>query len=205
VTMATDRESLLEQLTTLLTWLECGDTGGNSERPELFGSHDEHEWLLRLTGLVMTLLRQHDTDADGRCDHCHEPRSGWRAGLPRRRAQCQVTAIANAFARSAVDNVWWQALSLRGDDVQLTEVRAWLEGVRDDHAAVTAKHAQVIAEERFRPSNRGELPTDHVWPVDAETQELPRVPPGPLVDHTGDEPQLHEPCPATAGQRRRTE
>jgi hypothetical protein len=169
--MAEDRDALLEQLDVLVTWLECGD----ADRPELFGSRDEYEWLLRLTGVTRSLLARHHTDADGRCAQCRERRRGWRSWIPPRRVQCQVMARVNAFTTSALDEVWWQVLSQRGDDIHLQDVRAWLDPAPEEHATAQAKHARLIADERVRPYVWGELPTGREFsrPDDAETQELP--------------------------------
>lgn len=170
--MPADRDALLEQLDLLVTWLECGD----GERPELFGSRDEYEWLIRLTGFAMAVLTRHDTDADGCCEQCREPRDGWRVWLPRRRVPCHVVARANAFTRSGVEKVWWQALSLRGDEIRLRDVRAWLDATHDEHAATApAKHSRVVADELFRPYVWGELPTERMQPDEIDTQELPRL------------------------------
>jgi hypothetical protein len=54
------RRRLRKQLAELVTWLETGE-----ERPEVFGSTDEDEWLLRLTGVVASLLARHRVDGRG--------------------------------------------------------------------------------------------------------------------------------------------
>lgn len=117
------RRHLRAQLAELVTWLETDD-----ERPELFGSKDEHEWLLRLTAVVVVLVTKHRVDERGRCDRCHHPRRGWQRLLPRwsNRSLCRVLDTAEFFTSSNVDVVWWQALNLCGANASLDEVRAWL-------------------------------------------------------------------------------
>jgi hypothetical protein len=150
-----NRATLLKQLDTLITWLECGD----EERPSVFGSRDEYEWLLRLSGMVRSLLTRHRTDAHGRCRHCREPHRGLRGLVARRRMPCRVLGRADFFASSDLDVVWWQVLSLRGDDIELDVVRAWLDSSLEVQSQVPAKHVAVITDERVRPYYWGELPT----------------------------------------------
>lgn len=104
------RATLLTQLDTLITWLECGD----EERPAVFGS---------------------------------------------RRMPCRVLGRTDFFASSDLDVVWWQVLSLRGDDIALDEVRAWLDLSLEGQAQEPAKHAAVITDERVQRYYWGELPT----------------------------------------------
>jgi hypothetical protein len=181
-----NRAALLKQLDALITWLECGD----EERPKLFGSHDEHEWLLRLSGIARSLLTRHRTDAKGRCRRCWEPRKGILSWIPRRRMPCRILARTVFFATSEIDVVWWQVLSLRGDDIALDEVRAWLDSSPEAQAEEPAKHAAVIADERVQPYYWGELPTGRmpVRPDEAETQGLPRLPRTGVDFPSGDGP-----------------
>jgi hypothetical protein len=168
-----NRARLLKQLDLLITWLEYGD----EERPTLFGSRDEYEWLLRLSALTRSLLTRHQTDEEGRCRRCREPRKRVWGWVPGRRMPCQVLSRTSFFATSELDVVWWRALSMRGDEITLDEVRAWLNASPDDQAEESAKHAAVITDERVRPYVWGDMPTGRM-PVrdEAETQELPRLP-----------------------------
>lgn len=142
-----NRAALLKQLDTLVTWLECGD----GERPELFGSRDEYEWLLRLAGVANSLVTRHRTDTEGRCRRCREPRKGVRGWIIPRRIPCRVLAKTSFFATSEIDVVWWQALSLRGDDITLDEVRSWLDSSPGEQPEKSAKHAAVTTDARVRP------------------------------------------------------
>lgn len=142
-----NRATLLKQLDALITWLECD----SDERPELFGSRDEYEWLLRLSGIVRSLLTRHRADANGLCRRCREPSRAVGGWIPQRRMPCRVLARAGFFASSDLDVVWWQVLSLRGDDISLDEVRAWLDSSMGDHTEEPAKHAAIITDERVRP------------------------------------------------------
>jgi hypothetical protein len=119
-----ERRALIDQLHELVAWLETGE----QERPELFGTRDEYEWLLRLTTLVLSLIAQHQFDAKCRCLWCHKPRTGWHRWLPRwrQRLSCEVLPVAKFIARAEAEVAWWQAFCLRGDDVSLDQVRAWL-------------------------------------------------------------------------------
>jgi hypothetical protein len=91
---------------------------------------------------------------------------------------CQVLSRASFFATSELDVVWWQVLSMRGDDITLDEVRAWLDSTPDSQTEEPAKHAVPIIDQRVRPYVWGELPTGRmpVRPDEAPTQELPRLP-----------------------------
>lgn len=117
------RRLMHEQLDELITWLETDD-----ERPTLFGSRDEYQWLLRLTATVIGLVARHKVDGHGRCQWCHQPRHGWRRLLPRwsQRAPCRVLRTATLFAESDIELVWCQVFGLRGEDITLDEIRTWL-------------------------------------------------------------------------------
>src|SRR5262245_6085520 len=138
-----DRATLLKQLGLLVTWLECG----GEERPELFSSRDEYEWLLRLSTITRSLLARHQTDDQGRCRRCRERRQRLRDWMPRRLRPCQVLSRASFFATSELDVVWWRALSMRGDDITLDDVRAWLNSSPDSTSEEPAKHAAIITDE----------------------------------------------------------
>lgn len=197
------RRLLIEQLDELLTWLETDE----HDRPELFGSQDEYEWLLRLTAIVFSLLRRHRLDAAGHCRWCHPPQRGWRRWVPRWRGQapCLVYRTAEFLLHSEPEVVWWQAFSLRGDDIVLDDVRAWLSSVsipqqptkrpvsagdeinRGRHARAENRPARqenlVLAHEadvRPRPYARGGMPTEQFRMLgsssaEAPTQELPKI------------------------------
>lgn len=121
---------LIEQLDTLVIWLETFD----DSQPELFGSRDEYEWLLRLAAIVGSLLDRHMLDDHGRCRSCTRPPRGWRRLLPRwpRRVSCQVLRAAAFFTKSDIATVWWQVFARRGDPTTLEEVRAWLHRKPDE-------------------------------------------------------------------------
>lgn len=168
------RRLLRTQLTELVTWLKTDD------RPELFGSRDESEWLLRLTAVVAALVARHRVDGHGRCEWCQQPRHGWLRLLPRwtNRAPCRVLQAAELFTNSEVEVVWWQVLNQRGDDVTLDEVRAWL-----------------------RPDEPDDEPADDTdeWPVEDDEDDYGRhvlVSDGPVRlrdDCAPEEPQVVRP------------
>lgn len=120
-----NRHGLLEQLHQLVTWLETDE----QEHPELFGSHDEYEWLLRLSAITLSLLTRRKVDDRGRCEWCQRPRRGWHRFVPRWSGQstCRVLQVAESAAESKVDVLWWRVFGLRGDDITLDEVRVWLQ------------------------------------------------------------------------------
>lgn len=115
---------LSDQLHALVQWLEATDV----ERPELFGSRDEYEWLLRLAAVVLALLDRHRVDGQGRCRQCGLSRDGWRRLMPLwgQRSPCRVRRAAVFFMRAELAVVWWQVFALRGDRLDLDDVRAWL-------------------------------------------------------------------------------
>jgi hypothetical protein len=118
------RPRLSDQLHALVQWLEATDV----ERPELFGSQDEYEWLLRLAAMVLVLLDRHRVDGQGRCRQCGLSRDGWRRLIPLwgQRSPCRVRRAAVFFMHAELAVLWWQVFTLRGDRLDLDDVRAWL-------------------------------------------------------------------------------
>lgn len=134
-----------EQLDELVVWLE---TSGD-ERPDLFGSQDEYEWLLRLAAALGSLLGRHSLDEHGRCQWCARPRRGWRKLLPpwSSRAPCNVLDTTEFFTESDIATVWWQVFAHRGDATTLDEVRAWLTPESDQDSG---EHHALLSDGRVR-------------------------------------------------------
>jgi hypothetical protein len=189
------RRRLRKQLAELVTWLETGE-----ERPELFSSTDEYEWLLRLTGVVAALLARHRVDDRGRCQWCQQRRHGWRRLVPRwtNRTACQVVSAAWSYTTSELAVVWWQVFNLTGEKITLDAVRDWLSAedqpdTEPQHAVregryvlsddlLAGLHATTAAEStrHVRPYVSRATPTVQVsrQPSDlpeAETEELPKI------------------------------
>lgn len=194
------RQSLLEQLHELVTWLETDE----QEHPELFGSRDEYEWLLRLSVIALSLLMRHQVDVRGRCERCQQPRRGWRRLILRwsRRSTCRVLEVAESAAEAKLDVLWWRVFGLRGDDTTLDEVRAWLHqgtSALDESAAgrspgapgygrhALLTHPPILSEAAemenhlpVRPYVGPAMPTERLpSPTprlsDAETEVLPKI------------------------------
>ena len=191
------RRQLRQQLAELVAWMETDD-----DRPELFGSTDEYEWLLRLTGVAGSLLARHRVDAQGRCEWCARRRSGWRRFMPRwiNRTGCHVLSTAWSYATDELAVVWWQLFNLTGERFSLEAVRAWLgaeeqaEDEPDSRPTVRreGRHAQpddLLAGLRatttgqpqpVRPYVAPAMPTERFFPLSpnpsaAETEELPKI------------------------------
>ena len=191
------RQRLRQQLAELVRWLETDD-----ERPELFGSTDEYEWLLRLAGVVGSLLAHHQVDSHGCCEWCRHRRYGWRRFVPRRtsRTACHVVSTAWSCTTSELDVVWWQVFNMTNEKISLETVRDWLRGndqpeerldTEPRHTAREGRHARnddLLASQRattvepqpVRPYVGPTMPT--VWffrqshnPSATETEELPKI------------------------------
>jgi hypothetical protein len=192
------RRRLRKQLAEVVTWLETGE-----ERPEVFGSTDEYEWLLRLTGVVASLLARHRVDGRRRCEWCQQRRHGWRRLVPRwtNRTACQVVSVAWSYATSELAVVWWQVFNLTGEKISLDGVRDWLSAedqpedepdTEPQHTPREGRHAlsdDLLAGLRATTAE----PTQHVRPYvsratptvqfsrqpsdrpEAETEELPKI------------------------------
>jgi hypothetical protein len=195
-TPKTRRRRLRQQLAGLVMWLETGE-----ERPEVFGSTDQYEWLLRLAGVVESLLAHHRVDDRGHCERCHRPRRGWRRLMPHRpnRTTCQVVSTAWSYATSELAVVWWQVFTLTGEKTTLAAVRNWLNAEHNadtepQHTVREGRHtldhddllaglrATTPAEptRHTRPYVNHATPTmrhsrPHSDPPNATTQELPTI------------------------------
>ncbi|MFB9902888.1 hypothetical protein [Allokutzneria oryzae] len=133
---------------------------------ECFGSSDPDEWLIRLAGFAISVLRAHQVDEHGRCRRCRTPRRGARALLPTwsRRNLCHTLSAALVMLGSDPTTAWWHALTLSGQRHALADVHAWLTDPDD-------------------APGRHHLDTD----VDAPTDVLPVLtdPGNPLSDTPG--------------------
>lgn len=161
------RQSVRRQLTELAQWLEAGD----GEPLAVFGSSDRDEWLLRLSGMALTLTDQHKLDKSGRCRFCCTPPAGWRRWWPRwsRPTPCRVQQTAQLFSRATVDVVWWQVFQLLGDKRPIQEVRNWLAA-----EATTATLPRVEDEGTSCTGEEFALLTDgRVLMRDEQTEEPP--------------------------------
>jgi hypothetical protein len=199
---------IVDQLGELIAWLESGD----DERPKLFGTQDEYEWLLRLAAVATSLTGRHQVDGQGRCVWCHQPRYGWRRLLPRwsDRTPCRVRRTVEFYVESQVETVWWQMFSLRGDDTSLDEVRAWLRPDEDDDAPVEeappqrgevdddyGRHA-LLSDGRVRlredsPPEQPRAVRPYVPPAAIPTEQIPRIPTPPCEAVTEQLPKINEP------------
>jgi hypothetical protein len=191
------RRQLRAHLAQLVTWLETDD-----HRPELFGSTDEYEWLLRLTTAVASLLARHRVDRHGRCEWCQQRRTGWRRFLPRweNRSRCHVVRTALSLTSSDIAVVWWQAFNLTGDRISHEAVRAWLnaddqpdaepvdEPVPSPSAVHSGRHALPDDTRAVDQSPRADspqlirpyvgpttTPTPSRPPADADTEQIPKT------------------------------
>lgn len=108
---------LVEQLEE---WVDC--LGGDESRE----SAVVEELALRLLTATIVLLGRHAVNKRGQCSLCGWTRWKWR--FWRRRRKCTVFQALDRAMTQGVDIVWWEVLAGVGRDVELGEVREWLEG-----------------------------------------------------------------------------
>jgi hypothetical protein len=178
------RRRLHRQLAELVTWLETDE-----DRPVVFGSDNEYEWLLRLTGVVVSLLARHRVDSQGRCQWCDQRRRGWRRLLPRwnSRTVCQVLSTTWSFAASEPALVWWQTFNLTGEKISLEAVREWLStaGQSEDEPDPEPQHT----------ASEGRSPDDDLLAGLWATTVQPAQPVRPYVDCAMPTVQFNRPPP----------
>jgi len=108
---------LVEKLEEWADWL-----GGDEPRESVV----VEERALRLLAAAVVLLAQHAVNKRGQCKFCRWTRWKWR--FLRRRRKCTVFQALDRAMAQGVDVVWWEVLVSVGRDVELGEVREWVEG-----------------------------------------------------------------------------
>lgn len=91
------------------------------------------EQALRLLSAAVVLLEQHEVNKRGQCRFCGWTRWKWRVW--RRRRRCTVFKAIDRAMTQGLDVVWWEMLVGLGRDVELKDVRGWLEGRESDTAS----------------------------------------------------------------------
>lgn len=108
---------LREELEEWVEWL-----GGDAPRDPVV----VEEQTLRLLAAAVALLGQHAVNKRGQCKFCGWTRWKWR--FWRRRRRCTVFQAMDRAMTQGFDVVWWELLNTAGREVELEEVRGWLEG-----------------------------------------------------------------------------
>jgi hypothetical protein len=122
----------LEELEKLVEWL-------SGDAPKVPATLEEQ--TVRLLTMAVVLLRQHQVNKRGQCQHCGWTRWQWR--FWRRRRRCTVHQALDFSVGQSLDVVWWRLLEAVGRQWSLAEVRAWIAGrTVDASTTVSAEIAQ---------------------------------------------------------------